>query len=93
LVHQSNGRALPASRSWNRVYAQGGWEWYRVSVLARVWARIPENPDRDDNPDIRDYVGRGDALIRWDLGGEYAVRCSPATRSGSIRAAVSSKWT
>jgi len=73
LVHQSNGRALPASRSWNRVYAQGGWEWYRVSVLARVWARIPENPDRDDNPDIRDYVGRGDALIRWDLGGEYAV--------------------
>jgi len=39
LLHQSNGRALPASRSWNRVYAQGGWEWYRVSVLARVWAR------------------------------------------------------
>jgi phospholipase A1 len=73
LVHQSNGRALPASRSWNRIYAQGGWEWYRVSVLARIWARIPESADHDDNPDILDYMGRGDALIRWDLGGEYAV--------------------
>ncbi len=73
LVHQSNGRAQPESRSWNRIYAQGGWEWYRVSVLARVWARIPESSDRDDNPDILDYMGRGDALIRWDLGGEYAV--------------------
>ena len=73
LLHQSNGRALPASRSWNRVYAQGGWEWYRVSLLARVWARIQESPERDDNPDIKDYVGRGDALVRWDLGGEYAV--------------------
>jgi phospholipase A1/A2 len=73
LVHQSNGRAQPESRSWNRIYAQGGWEWNRVSVLARVWARIPESPDRDDNPDIQNYMGRGDALIRWDLGGEYAV--------------------
>jgi phospholipase A1 len=73
LVHQSNGRAQPESRSWNRIYAQGGWEWYRVSVLGRVWARIPESSDRDDNPDIQDYMGRGDALIRWDMGGDYAV--------------------
>jgi phospholipase A1 len=73
VVHQSNGRSEPASRSWNRVYAQGGWEWYRVSVLARAWARIPENPEHDDNPDIKDYLGRGDALVRWDMGGDYAV--------------------
>jgi len=73
LVHQSNGSSLPESRGWNRIYAQGGWEWYRVSVLARAWQRIPEKSERDDNPDIKDYMGRGDALVRWDLGGDYAV--------------------
>ena len=73
FVHQSNGSSLPESRSWNRVYAQGGWEWYRVSVLARAWQRVPEKTERDDNPDIMDYLGRGDALIRWDMGGDYAV--------------------
>jgi phospholipase A1/A2 len=73
LVHHSNGSSLPESRGWNRIYAQGGWEWYRVSVLARAWQRIPEKTERDDNPDIKDYMGRGDALIRWDLGGDYAV--------------------
>ena len=29
LVHQSNGRSLPQSRGWSRLYAQGGWEWGR----------------------------------------------------------------
>src|SRR5438045_1710606 len=55
LVHQSNGSSLPESRGWNRIYAQGGWEWYRVSVLARAWQRIPEKSERDDNPDMKDY--------------------------------------
>jgi len=73
FVHQSNGSSLPESRSWNRVYVQGGWEWYRISVLARAWRRVPEKTERDDNPDIEDYLGRGDALIRWDMGGDYAV--------------------
>ena len=85
FVHHSSGRALPLSRSWNRVYAQGGWEWYRVSVLARAWARIKESSDRDDNPDIQDYMGRGDALVRWDMGGDYAV-------SVLVRHTLSSPW-
>jgi phospholipase A1 len=67
LVHQSNGGSLPRSRGWNRVYAQGGWEWDRLSVLGRVWWRIPENPDKDDNPDITDYLGNGDVVLRWQF--------------------------
>lgn len=66
-VHQSNGRPLPESRSWNRLYLQGGWEWSNnASFLARVWRRISEEPVKDDNPDIADYVGRADLVARWE---------------------------
>lgn len=67
LIHQSNGRPLPESRSWNRVYLQGGWEWNNnTSFMARGWWRIPESPVKDDNPDITDYVGRADLVARWE---------------------------
>ena len=65
--HQSNGKPLPESRSWNRLYLQGGWEWNdSVSFLARGWWRIPESASNDDNPDITDYVGRADIVARWE---------------------------
>jgi phospholipase A1 len=66
LVHQSNGRGNTDSRSWNRAYLQGGWEWGDLSILARGWWRIPENIANDDNPDIANYVGRADAELRWE---------------------------
>lgn len=66
FVHQSNGRTKPESRSWNRVYAQGGWEWGNTSLLTRGWWRIPENALKDDNPDISHYLGHGDVVLRWE---------------------------
>lgn len=70
ISHQSNGQSNPLSRSWNRVYAQGGWEWDRwnnsLSVMARVWYRLPENLTTDDNPDLLNYLGRGDVVLRWE---------------------------
>lgn len=67
FVHQSNGRTNPESRSWNRLYAQGGWEWNNnTSLLARGWWRIPENALKDDNPDIVQYIGRSDMTLRWE---------------------------
>lgn len=66
LEHQSNGRTNPESRSWNRVYAQGGWEWANTSLMARAWWRIPEHELKDDNPDIVHYMGRGDLVARWE---------------------------
>lgn len=65
LVHQSNGQSGAHSRSWNRLYLQGGWEWGSLSLLARGWWRLPEDASRDDNPDIKDYLGRGDLVLRW----------------------------
>jgi phospholipase A1 len=55
------------------VYGQGGWEWNRLSMLARVWYRIPENANDDDNPDITDYLGRGDLVTRYQSAGGYVT--------------------
>ena len=66
-LHQSNGRGLPESRSWNRIYLLGGMEWNDMtSIMVRAWQRIPENSLKDDNPDIIDFLGRGDLSIRWE---------------------------
>lgn len=67
FVHESNGQAATLSRSWNRVYAQFGLERGDFSMLVRPWLRIKEARDEDDNPDIIDYLGRGDlaATYRW----------------------------
>jgi phospholipase A1/A2 len=71
LSHQSNGRTGPESRGWNRVYAQGGWEWDRFTLLARLWHRIPESAEEDDNPDIKHYLGSGDIVMRYQTDRGY----------------------
>ncbi len=67
VVHQSNGRSNPQSRSWNRVYLESGFELTdRISLLVRPWWRIPEDKSEDDNPDISKYMGYGDMTVRWE---------------------------
>ena len=66
VVHQSNGQSLPLSRSWNRVYLMTGMELgQRWRVQARIWQRIGESSKNDDNPNISDYVGRGELAAFW----------------------------
>lgn len=65
LVHQSNGQALPLSRSWNRVYVMAAAERDGLQVQGRLWNRLDEDPAKDDNPGISDYIGRGELLVRW----------------------------
>ncbi|HYN55056.1 MAG TPA: phospholipase A, partial [Methylotenera sp.] len=65
LVHQSNGRSDPISRSWNRVYLETGWELTdQLSLMVRPWWRIPESTD--DNPDLEKFMGYGDMTFRWE---------------------------
>ena len=67
LNHQSNGRALPLSRSWNRVVAEAGFEHGDWLVTVRPWWRLPESEGSDDNPGIENYVGRGELMVarKW----------------------------
>lgn len=68
LVHQSNGQSEPLSRSWNRWYASTGLELDRRWQLhAKFWQRISESADKDDNPRIQDYIGRGEVKLVWNL--------------------------
>lgn len=67
LVHQSNGRAELLSRSWNRAYAQFGFERDGFSLLLRPWVRIRESVDND--PDITSCIGRGDLLAVYQRNG------------------------
>lgn len=65
--HQSNGRSDPLSRSWNRVMLNLGFERNNFALMLRPWYRFEEDLPDDNNPDIVDYVGRGDltAFYRW----------------------------
>ncbi len=86
--HQSNGRAEPLSRSWDRMFAEFGVERGNLFLSARLWSRIEEDPDEDDNSDITDFYGHGEinALYRW-RGQSFAasVRGNPGTGKGAVQ--------
>jgi len=88
VVHQSNGRSNPLSRSWNRVFAQFGFERGNFSLLVRPWHRIEEQPERDDNADIVDYLGRGDVLAVYLWGSHQLsllARYNASTGHGALQ--------
>ena len=90
--HQSNGRTDKVSRSWNRLIGSFGIEQGNLGVLARVWWRVPESSDSDDNPTITDYYGWGDvsAIYKW-RGQSFSgmLRGNPGTGKGAAQLA----WT
>jgi phospholipase A1/A2 len=69
IVHQSNGRQEPLSRSWNRIYAQFGFERGGFGLMVRPWYRIREDWTNDNNPDITNFLGHGDIVATYQVGG------------------------
>jgi phospholipase A1 len=87
LNHQSNGQSGTLSRSWNRLYAQLGVEKDGFSATARVWKRLSE--DDDDNPEIVDYMGRGDLALAYRRDGSIyssTLRYNFHTSRGAVQA-------
>jgi len=71
IVHQSNG-LLAKSRSWNRAYLSGIFQYSGIFFEPKVWYRFKEDTksditdvDGDDNPDILNYLGYGDITIAY----------------------------
>jgi phospholipase A1 len=94
FVHQSNGREDPLSRSWNRIYARFLFEKGNSALLFKPWIRIPESDDKDDNPDILDYMGNfelGGATKRGKSG--YSIMLRNNLDFNENRGAIELGWT
>ncbi|HYF60302.1 MAG TPA: phospholipase A [Burkholderiaceae bacterium] len=90
INHQSNGRAEPLSRSWNRVILMAGFERGDWSLLARTWWRLTEDREDDDNPGIGNFIGRAEMIVTRKFGANvlsvqmrHSLRVGDASR-GSV---------
>lgn len=68
INHQSNGQSEPRSRSWNRITAFLGAERAGWIIGLRPWYRLPESAEDDENPDIEDFIGRGELIVNRRAG-------------------------
>ncbi|ENV46151.1 hypothetical protein P255_01322 [Acinetobacter brisouii CIP 110357] len=93
--HQSNGRADPFSRSWNRVMLNFGFERDNFAIMIRPWYRIPENTRDDNNPDIENYMGRGDITAFYRVNDyDFSLMLRHSLRTGDAsHGAVQFDWT
>ncbi len=81
--HQSNGRSDPLSRSWNRAILSVGLDRENWAFVVRPWYRIKEDAEDDNNADIEDFVGRGDAMLVYNRNGyELALTARHSLRGG-----------
>jgi phospholipase A1 len=92
--HQSNGRELPLSRSWNRVIGEAALEHGNWTMQVRPWVRLNESAEDDDNPDISDHIGRGELLFTGKLGQNVmALTLRHSLRSGDrSRGSAQLEW-
>ena len=90
--HQSNGRSVPLSRSWNRIVANVGLERDNFNLLLKTWYRLPEEDLNDDNPDITKYMGYGElwGTLYWKKQ-RFAVMLRNNLRSENL-GAVQLDW-
>lgn len=94
LVHQSNGQSDPVSRSWNRYYLMTGFELgNKMTLQARVWKRINEGRNSDNNPNISDYIGRSEFIASYNLDKDNTVAATVRASFGrSDRGSARLEW-
>ncbi|WP_051378924.1 phospholipase A [Derxia gummosa] len=92
-AHQSNGRTVPLSRSWNRLYIAAGIERGDLALIVRPWWRTPESRGDDDNPDIARYIGRVELQGVWSPGRQRITLTARGTPgSDDARGSVALDW-
>lgn len=95
INHQSNGRALPLSRSWNRAILNIGLEKDNWVIMLRPWYHFSEQADRDDNANIEDFTGKGEVqIVHKRNQHEYALLLRHNLESSSeAKGAMQFDWT
>jgi phospholipase A1 len=90
--HQSNGRTLPLSRSWNRIIFHAGLERKNWQIYLRPWIRLPD--EDDENPAITSYIGRGEAVVVYELRKhEFSLIGTHTLRFGNnSRGSIQGNW-
>jgi len=91
-THQSNGRADPISRSWDRLFVEGGFDRENFALIVRAWTRIKPGDYEDDNPDIMDYMGYGQVTALYRRG-ENTFTLSGRGNLGTGKGAAQFSWT
>lgn len=88
INHQSNGKDLPLSRSWNRIIYTLGYEIGDWEILLKPWFRIED--DEDENPKITKYIGNGELDLNYTYNKHefYAIITHPfnSLKYGGIQA-------
>ncbi len=93
IVHQSNGQPVPQSRSWNHAYFGAGFERDEFGLQWRLRKRIPESSADNDNPDLTDYIGRGEFLATWLPGAATAALTWRTNLRSLSRGSLQFDWT
>jgi phospholipase A1 len=94
LLHESNGQGDLKSRSWNRIYAKAYLQAGDLVVSPRVWYRIPESRNDDDNPDIDDYLGSADLELIYPWKKQmFKILLKNNLQRDNNRGAVQFDWT
>lgn len=63
LNHQSNGKDLPNSRSWNRIIFHTSFEINNWIITVNPWIRVADS--EDENPKITKYIGDGELNVAY----------------------------
>lgn len=102
--HESNGKPLPDSRSWNRLFVGGFNESGNHLAYFKLWWRLPEqareapdDPKGDDNPDIERFYGYGELTLQRKFFADQhmaslMLRANPATGRGAVNLVYSAPF-
>jgi phospholipase A1/A2 len=87
MEHESNGRDIPYSRSWNRLCLTPYFENGRVIASLKAWYRLREkkktdemDADGDDNSDICRYYGYGELGLTIKFPELFQAYCASLVR-------------
>lgn len=90
--HQSNGRADPLSRSWNRITGEALFERGAFVASAKTWYRIEEDSENDNNPTIEDFMGQLELGLQYRRSGHTFAATLKNNLSSENRSGLELNW-